>query len=80
MTNHEKILNTNVYDFLLTLFFDELCLFEKIDNDYFKKNCVFPHGDIVFCPDKCEKCIQNWLNKETNFDPLLYYKETKEKE
>lgn len=80
MTNREKILNTNIYDFLLTIFFNENCLFKKIDNDYLKKDCVFYKEKRMPNLEDCDKCIQNWLNKETNFDPLLYYKKIKEKE
>lgn len=54
MTNREKILNTNIYDFLCKLY-DSLpkeCILDLIDDN----------GHI--CDGSCKECIAKWLNEE----------------
>lgn len=60
MTNREKLLNTNIYDLLLSLNKEltqishyETCVLEALEKKY-----------IVCEYSNCDKCIQNYLNKE----------------
>lgn len=60
MTNREKLLNTNIYDLLITMnkFIIqnsgcETCVLEALEQKH------------IDCPYYlCEDCIQNYLNKE----------------
>lgn len=60
MTNREKLLNTNIYDLLLSMneivirsSCYETCILEALEKEYAE------------CTDNsCEECIQNYLNKE----------------
>lgn len=60
MTNREKILNTNIYDLL-----KEMNVFIIQNSCY--ETCVLEalEQKRIACPyDRCEECIQNYLNKE----------------
>lgn len=58
MKNREKILNTNLYDLLLTMnsrIESEQCVLDLISTNV---------NDYLFCHGSCEECIQKWLNAE----------------
>ncbi len=58
MKNREKILNTNLYDLLLTMnsrIESEQCIIDLLSTNA---------NDYLFCHGSCEECIQKWLNAE----------------
>lgn len=58
MKNREKILNTNLYDLLLTMnsrIESEQCIIDLLSTSV---------SDYLFCHGSCEDCIQKWLNAE----------------
>lgn len=62
MTNREKLLNTNIYDLLVSIQ-DNIfqCVLEAIEGHSIP--CAY---DIDCCSQdaNCKKCIQEYLNKE----------------
>jgi hypothetical protein len=63
MKNREKLLNTNIYDFLMQInakldrFGSRLCVLDLLR--------INPVADAE-CIANCEKCIAQWLNKEAD--------------
>lgn len=61
MTNRQKILNMNPYDFLIRLnnnIFDDCCIIEVILDKPFCDRCITYNG-------LCTQCIAEWLNEES---------------
>ena len=65
MNNREKILNTNLYDFLLSINnpYENACIIENITGkdiyDENKYRCW-----QTACPKDCAECVERFLNKE----------------
>lgn len=57
MKNRQRIMKTNLYDFLMTLN-------SNIQRIY--KGCILEAltGNKINCDQNCDKCMQEWLNKE----------------
>lgn len=65
MTNREKMIQTNEYDFLIRI---QNNLKDTVPTlrDY----CILDliTGRNIKCELPCEKCIQKWLNKRENWE------------
>jgi hypothetical protein len=60
MTNREKLLNTNIYDLLVSL---NIMMLARNHN----KTCIIDFLEQKYCnciDHCCEECIQKYLNKE----------------
>lgn len=64
-TNREKILKTNLYDFLLSINnpYENACIIENIDGSYIYDKDKYRCWQTA-SPKDCAECVERYLNKE----------------
>ena len=63
MKNRDKVMQMNLYDFLLMLHKrSSTCILSLITGKGSDGECLVKTGEIKIEKEKCEDCIQKWLN------------------
>lgn len=68
MKNRDKLMQTNLYDLLLKMHKrNSNCILYLLTGKGAEGSCPVEMGEIKIEKEKCDDCIQKWLNQNVDF-------------